>query len=60
MDKVFEHDVNYFTNFALGIGEGSYAPLQNSTRMNQLLNEALTSHNENNAEMNLVLFQDAM
>ena len=28
--------------------------------MNQLLNEALTSHNENNAEMNLVLFQDAM
>ena len=27
MDNVFQHDVNYFSNFALGIGEGSYAPL---------------------------------
>ncbi|CAL6039825.1 Outer-arm_dynein beta [Hexamita inflata] len=52
--------LNLFTNFTIAIGDGQYAQITAQERLKQLLDEALTNHNSERAEMNLVLFQDAM
>lgn len=59
MKEVFEN-YNIFCNFALGIGEGSYCQVASQEKLTALVNEALYNHNQERAEMNLVLFQDAM
>ncbi|KAH0629591.1 hypothetical protein JD844_011790, partial [Phrynosoma platyrhinos] len=52
--------MNMFCHFAKGIGEPKYMPVQSWESLNQILVEALENHNEVNATMNLVLFEDAM
>lgn len=49
-----------FSHFAGGIGEPKYLPVAGWDELSKLLTEALDSHNEINAIMNLVLFEDAM
>jgi dynein heavy chain len=48
-----------FCHFAAGIGEPKYMPVTSWPDISKILNEALDSHNEINAAMNLVLFEDA-
>ncbi|XP_068120654.1 dynein axonemal heavy chain 9 isoform X2 [Hyperolius riggenbachi] len=52
--------LNMFCHFANGVGEPKYMPVQSWQSLNKILVEALDSHNEVNAVMNLVLFEDAM
>uniref|UniRef100_A0A803TV97 Dynein axonemal heavy chain 17 n=1 Tax=Anolis carolinensis TaxID=28377 RepID=A0A803TV97_ANOCA len=54
------YDMNMFCHFAKGVGEPKYMPVQCWESLNQILVEALENHNEVNAAMNLVLFEDAM
>lgn len=49
-----------YCHFANGIGEPKYMPVQSWELLSQTLVEALESHNEVNAVMDLVLFEDAM
>ena len=51
---------NIYSHFSLGIGDPKYTPIDNWTQLQKLLNDALDSYNELNAQMNLVLFEDAM
>lgn len=52
--------MNMYCHFARGIGEPKYMPVQTWESLNRILVEALDNHNEVNAVMNLVLFEDAM
>lgn len=52
--------MNIYCHFAKGVGEPKYMPVQNWESLSQILGEALENHNEVNAAMNLVLFEDAM
>lgn len=52
--------MNIYCHFAKGVGEPKYMPVQNWESLSQILTEALENHNEVNAAMNLVLFEDAM
>jgi dynein heavy chain len=49
-----------FCHFATGIGEPKYLPIQQFKDINKILVEALDGYNEINAQMNLVLFEDAI
>ena len=49
-----------FSHFAAGIGEPKYMAVPGWEELSRLLTEALDNHNEVNAVMNLVLFEDAM
>ena len=49
-----------YCHFASGIGEPKYMPVPNMADINKILVEALDGHNELNAAMNLVLFEDAI
>lgn len=51
---------NIFCHFASGIGEPKYMPINDWSKLDALLNEALLSYNDLVAAMNLVLFEDAM
>lgn len=51
---------NVFCHFARGVGEPRYLPIKSWADLNGILQEALTTYNELNAAMNLVLFEDAM
>lgn len=51
---------NVFCHFARGIGEPRYLPIKSWVDLNAILQDALTTYNELNAAMNLVLFEDAM
>uniref|UniRef100_A0A8C3IZU9 DYH9 protein n=1 Tax=Chrysemys picta bellii TaxID=8478 RepID=A0A8C3IZU9_CHRPI len=52
--------MNMYCHFARGVGEPKYMPVQTWESLNHILVEALDNHNEVNAAMNLVLFEDAM
>ncbi|CAM4557085.1 unnamed protein product [Lepidochelys kempii] len=52
--------MNMYCHFARGVGEPKYMPVQTWESLNRILVEALDNHNEVNAVMNLVLFEDAM
>lgn len=52
--------LNMFCHFANGVGEPKYMPVQSWQSLNKILVETLDNHNEVNAVMNLVLFEDAM
>lgn len=52
--------LNMYCHFANGIGEPKYMPVQSWELLTQTLAEALENHNEVNAVMDLVLFEDAM
>ncbi|XP_030631579.1 dynein axonemal heavy chain 9 isoform X2 [Chanos chanos] len=52
--------MNMYCHFALGVGEPKYMPVQSWGSLNKTLLEALDSYNEVNANLNLVLFEDAM
>ena len=58
-DKVSE-EPNLQCHFAQGVGDPLYAPVKSWEDLQGIMSEALTSYNEVNAAMNLVLFQDAM
>ena len=62
--KLREEDVMVepllFSHFALGVGDGTYARVSDYNSLHGILMEALEQYNELNAEMDLVLFQDAM
>lgn len=49
-----------FSHFAEGIGDQRYMPVQSWTVLQKLLNDAMSSYNELEGAMNLVLFEDAM
>ena len=49
-----------YCHFANGIGEPKYAPVTNFGDLSKILVEALDGYNEINAQMNLVLFEDAI
>ena len=49
-----------FTHFAKGLQVNCYSRIQSSSELKMLLDTALESYNENNAMMDLVLFDDAM
>jgi dynein heavy chain len=51
---------NIYCHFALGAGDPKYMPIDNWPQLQKLLNDALDAYNELNAQMNLVLFEDAM
>ncbi|CAF0885207.1 unnamed protein product, partial [Didymodactylos carnosus] len=51
---------NIYCHFAMGVGDPKYMPIDNWTQLQKLLNDALDAYNELNAQMNLVLFEDAM
>ncbi|XP_063612420.1 dynein beta chain, ciliary-like, partial [Penaeus indicus] len=51
---------NVFCHFARGIGEPRYLPIKSWDDLSAILQDALTTYNELNAAMNLVLFEDAM
>uniref|UniRef100_A0A6I8PBB0 Dynein axonemal heavy chain 17 n=1 Tax=Ornithorhynchus anatinus TaxID=9258 RepID=A0A6I8PBB0_ORNAN len=53
-------NLNVFCHFADGTGEPKYMPVPTWERLTQTLTEALQSHNEVNAAMDLVLFEDAL
>lgn len=55
---MFEQPLLY-CHFAQGIGDPKYLPVSSWPDISKILNEALESHNEVNAAMNLVLFEDA-
>lgn len=52
--------INLFANFALGVGDGNYCQITEETKLKERLDEALFNHNQEKAEMDLVLFHDAM
>ncbi|XP_005875475.1 PREDICTED: dynein heavy chain 9, axonemal [Myotis brandtii] len=52
--------LNMYCHFANGVGEPKYMPVQSWELLTQTLAEALENHNEVNAVMDLVLFEDAM
>ncbi|XP_015418031.1 PREDICTED: dynein heavy chain 9, axonemal-like [Myotis davidii] len=52
--------LSMYCHFANGIGEPKYMPVQSWELLTQTLAEALENHNEVNAVMDLVLFEDAM
>ncbi|XP_057629488.1 dynein axonemal heavy chain 9 isoform X4 [Chionomys nivalis] len=52
--------LNVYCHFANGIGEPKYMPVQSWELLSQTLLEALESHNDVNAVMDLVLFEDAV
>ena len=56
---LFEQPLLY-CHFAQGIGDPKYMPVTNWPDLTKSLNEALENHNEINAAMNLVLFEDAI
>lgn len=49
-----------FSHFAEGIGDQRYMPVQSWPVLQKLLNDAMSSYNELEGAMNLVLFEDAM
>lgn len=49
-----------YCHFAHGIGDSKYFSIDSWSSLSKLLEEALEGHNEMNAVMNLVLFEDAM
>ena len=49
-----------FTHFSAGIGDPKYMPMDDWQQLTRLLTDALDNYNEVNANMNLVLFEDAM
>ena len=49
-----------YCHFARGIGEPKYMPMGKWDMLNKILTDALSSYNELNAAMDLVLFEDAM
>ncbi|CAH2292037.1 dynein heavy chain 9, axonemal [Pelobates cultripes] len=53
-------ELNMFCHFANGVGEPKYMPVQSWESLNKILVDALDNHNEVNAAMSLVLFEDAM
>ncbi|XP_063312141.1 dynein axonemal heavy chain 9 [Pelobates fuscus] len=53
-------EMNMFCHFANGVGEPKYMPVQSWESLNKILVDALDNHNEVNAAMSLVLFEDAM
>merc|ERR1719428_551498 len=57
-------EVLVFAPFSKGIAEmdggGTYDKIPNADRLGELLGDALKEYNENNAAMDLVLFEDAM
>uniref|UniRef100_A0A8C5WIH4 Dynein axonemal heavy chain 17 n=1 Tax=Leptobrachium leishanense TaxID=445787 RepID=A0A8C5WIH4_9ANUR len=53
-------EMNMFCHFATGVGEPKYMPVQSWESLNKILVDTLDNHNEVNAAMNLVLFEDAM
>ena len=52
--------INLFANFALGVGDGNYCQISEPQKLKERLDEALFNHNQEKAEMDLVLFHDAM
>ncbi|XP_069808270.1 dynein axonemal heavy chain 9 isoform X2 [Dendropsophus ebraccatus] len=62
IDETLEQvrSMNMFCHFANGVGEPKYMPVQSWQSLNKILVDALDNHNEVNAAMNLVLFEDAM
>ena len=49
-----------YSHFTAGIGDSKYLPVSDYSELCRLLKEALDNHNELNAAMNLVLFEDAV
>jgi len=49
-----------YCHFTAGIGDSKYMPVTDYADLCKLLKEALDNHNELNAAMNLVLFEDAV
>ncbi|XP_069510616.1 dynein axonemal heavy chain 9 [Ambystoma mexicanum] len=62
IDEMLEQtrQMNMYCHFANGVGEPKYMPVQSWESLNKILVETLDNHNEVNAVMNLVLFEDAM
>ncbi|XP_044152524.1 dynein axonemal heavy chain 9 [Bufo gargarizans] len=62
IDETLEQakSMNMFCHFANGVGEPKYMPVQSWQTLSKILVDALDNHNEVNAAMNLVLFEDAM
>ncbi|XP_033111172.1 dynein beta chain, ciliary-like [Anneissia japonica] len=59
-EDTFTKKPNIFCHFAGGIGDPKYLAVPGWDELSKILVEALDSHNEINAVMNLVLFEDAM
>ncbi|XP_024130607.1 dynein heavy chain 9, axonemal [Oryzias melastigma] len=61
-DEVLEQTqkLNLYCHFAGGLEESRYSAVQSLIGLNKTLLEAMDRHNQVNATMNLVLFEDAM
>jgi len=58
-DKMLEHP-RIHCHFAVALGDNKYQPIKDWGSLSNTLGEALNNYNEINAQMNLVLFRDAM
>lgn len=59
-DSVIFQQPLLFCNFSAGIGDAKYLPVADYADLCKILTEALDNHNELNAAMSLVLFEDAV
>lgn len=49
-----------YSHFSDGIGDGHYTAISSIDKLQHIIEDALTSYNETNPAMNLVLFEDAL
>jgi len=49
-----------YSHFSEGISDGQYTPVASMNKLQKIIEDALTSYNETNPPMNLVLFEDAL
>ena len=49
-----------YSHFSGGISDGQYSPIPSMVKLQKIIDGALSAYNENNAPMNLVLFEDAL
>lgn len=56
---IFEQPL-LFSHFSYGIGDAKYMHITTTAELTKILTDALESYNEINAQMNLVLFEDAI
>ncbi|KAG9277586.1 dynein heavy chain 11, axonemal-like [Astyanax mexicanus] len=59
-ESIFIHQPLIYSHFAHGVGEPRYAQVSDWEKLQKTLTEALEHYNELHANMNLVLFEEAM
>lgn len=59
-ESIFIHQPLIYSHFAHGVGEPRYSQVSDWEKLQKTLTDALEHYNELHANMNLVLFEEAM